>query len=1024
MSVPSSWRLFQLFDFTPIRDPASGSDTPLYSDPSLLCVAATPDFLVVAVHGAYLKIVSKQFTLAAAFTAYDVDYRISFVEALAGSNLVVTLAERQGSPAVLKLWDLHKMLHLYETEHHDVAEDFYKHKYHTQVVVHNGDNSYPISCFAFNASLTCLAVGYASGKVILVRGDLVRDRGSKQRLIYESSDPVTGIHFTTPDDLLYITTTSRVLTVLTNGRNHGKPNRVLSKSTGVDLHCSDIDAHSHQLVVGTPDSIRYYDRVSKTHTINFPIPKKRILRVSSNYLLIVAQVEEFVNKAKKLLTKILIIDLFNKHVAFSLTIPNNTINYAFEMWNDVYLLSNDGLLYRVHEKPINQQIELVLQRELFSIAYQLAVQAGLDVAYLLRIEKLHGHYLYEKQDYEESINSYIKSLSLFNRNQAYKSALVSTEEDESMDDFIMTVITKFKDASNITNLTRFLYKLYELKLVDNDHLTLLLCCYCKLKMTKELDSFIDDLNFDQTQNGDLDPQTNRPKVNFDQLNFQLIINLFKECGYFQQVIKLLYKLNQPNLIVGIQLNDLKQPEQCLRFIKSLSIDELLLILIDHLKHLLDSLPLETTELLINVFTGKYKPSEDASVPFFDNAQPVEEKTQVPAPDDATTNGGVALNSYKAFVSYISGLGASDNEQAELVVDTEPTYLPPKPGLIFPSFMNNPKEFVIFLEACIQTFDLYQGNINDKKDLLVTLFEMYLSLAAEEKDKSEEWINKVKSLMSEYSSLLDKSDLLLISHIFDFKEGELLAKEQSGGFEEGVFRTSVAAGDVKNCLNIIYKHGESQPQLFKIMLRFIVSKEEIFNQVDSKDFRYILETMKKLNLATPLEIITILAGNEFTTIGLVKDYLIEYIDLQNKEISNNSKLILSYESESTKNSHKLNDLTKKPFIIQNNKCDYCQLKLDFPIVHFKCKHSFHQRCLNDNNYVSEADANRSKDAQPMCPLCINELDSVQAHRNSQLTSKDNQELFEAQLNEATDRFKVMSGFLGRGIMENEVVVLDS
>lgn len=1021
MSVPSSWRLFQLFDFTPIRDPSSGSDTPLYLDPSLLCVAATPDFLVVAVHGAYLKIVTKQFTLAAAFTAYDVDYHISFVEALPGSNLVVTLAERQGSPAVLKLWDLHKMIQLYQTEHHDVADDFYKHKYHTQVAVHNGDNSYPISCFAFNASLTCLAVGYASGKMILVRGDLVRDRGAKQRLVYESSDPITGIHFTTPDDLLYVTTTSRVLTVLTNGRNHGKPNRVLSKTTGVDLHCSDIDARSCQLVVGTSESIRYYDRMNKTSTINFPIPKKRILRVSKNYLLLVAQVEEFVNKQKKLLTKILIVDLFNKHVAFSLTMPNNTINHAFEMWNDVYLLTNDGILYKLHEKPINQQVELVLQRELFSIAYQLAVQADLDIGYLLRIEKLHGHYLYDKQDYEESITSYIKCLSLLNRSQSQTASLVSSEEEESMDDFIMTVITKFKDASNITNLTRFLYKLYEMKLVDNDHLTLLLCCYCKLKMTKELDSFIDDLNFDEQRNDDL---KNKSKINFDQLNFQLIINLFKECGYFEQVIKLLYKLNQPNLIVGIQLNDLKQPEQCLRFIKSLSIDELLLILIDHLKHLLDSLPLETTELLINVFTGKYKPSLDVSVTLFDNVQLVEKKELIPAPDDASTNGGVALNSYKAFVSYISGMGASDHEQAEVPVDTEPTYLPPKPGLIFPSFINNPKEFVIFLEACIQTFDLYQGNVNDKKDLLITLFEMYLSLAAEEEDKSEEWINKVKSLISEYATLLDKSDLLLISHIFDFKEGELLAKEQSGGFEEGVFRTSIAAGDVKNCLDIIYKHGESHPELFKIMLRFIVSKEEIFNQVDTKDFRYILETIKRLNLARPLEIISILSSNEFTTIGLVKDYLIEYIDLQNKEISNNSKLILSYESESTKNSHKLNELTRKPFIIQNNKCDYCQLKLDFPIVHFKCKHSFHQRCLNDNNYVSETDASRSKDAQPMCPLCINELDSVQALRNSQLASKDNQELFEAQLNDTTDRFKVMSGFLGRGLMENDLVVLDS
>lgn len=35
------------------------------------------------------------------------------------------------------------------------------------------------------------------------------------------------------------------------------------------------------------------------------------------------------------------------------------------------------------------------------------------------------------------------------------------------------------------------------------------------------------------------------------------------------------------------------------------------------------------------------------------------------------------------------------------------------------------------------------------------------------------------------------------------------------------------------------------------------------------------------------------------------------------------------------------------VFQSNKCSYCQNALDLPAVHFLCMHSFHQRCLGEN-----------------------------------------------------------------------------
>lgn len=42
-----------------------------------------------------------------------------------------------------------------------------------------------------------------------------------------------------------------------------------------------------------------------------------------------------------------------------------------------------------------------------------------------------------------------------------------------------------------------------------------------------------------------------------------------------------------------------------------------------------------------------------------------------------------------------------------------------------------------------------------------------------------------------------------------------------------------------------------------------------------------------------------------------------------------------------------DLRTQARVFQNNRCSACQAPLDLPAVHFLCMHSFHQRCLGDN-----------------------------------------------------------------------------
>ena len=83
--------------------------------------------------------------------------------------------------------------------------------------------------------------------------------------------------------------------------------------------------------------------------------------------------------------------------------------------------------------------------------------------------------------------------------------------------------------------------------------------------------------------------------------------------------------------------------------------------------------------------------------------------------------------------------------------------------------------MIFLEASLEAFNKYDGNIVDKRETLLTLLEIYLSLNKSTGDK--EWLDKAETLTRHYNQLLDNQALLLLSHIYNFKPGEVIAQEK-------------------------------------------------------------------------------------------------------------------------------------------------------------------------------------------------------------------------------------------------------
>lgn len=97
---------------------------------------------------------------------------------------------------------------------------------------------------------------------------------------------------------------------------------------------------------------------------------------------------------------------------------------------------------------------------------------------------------------------------------------------------------------------------------------------------------------------------------------------------------------------------------------------------------------------------------------------------------------------------------------------------------------------------------------------------------------------------------------------------------------------------------------------------------------------------------------------------------------------------------------VHELRTNARIFQLSKCTACTSALDLPAVHFLCMHSFHQRCLGDN--------------EKECPLCAPSYRHVlDMKRNLEQNANDHDKFFQL-IRNSEDGFSVIADYFGRGI----------
>ncbi|KAH8677781.1 vacuolar protein sorting protein-like protein [Xylariales sp. PMI_506] len=975
------WKAFDFFDVSQVK---LGDDETrsVFENNEISCVCSGSDSLFLGSFDGYVRFIGPSWTVCRSFQAHETG-RITHMRQVEGTSLLVTIAEDLSNEPVLKVWALDKLVK--KTGLPTCL---------STVNIHNGRKQFPISAFTALDDLSQLAVGFANGSVTVIRGDLIHDRGTKQRIVHESDEPITGVAFISGAKLttLFVSTTARLLKVVITGSGQGQPPRIV-EDAGCAVGCMTVNKKTEDIIVVRDDAVYYYNLDGRG--LCFANDGATTLASTyQDYVALVSPPASLKNGTSDNIQSRFgggsAESLFNAST-FTMIEPNlqiiahtetliSKVQALFEIWGDLFILTQDGKINRYHEKSLQHRLELLYQRNLYPLAINLAQKNGMSEQQQNVIYRKYGDYLYQKGDYDSAMSQYIK-------------AIENTEPSQ--------VIRKFLDTQRIHNLIEYLEELHGHHKATADHTTLLLNCYAKLKDVEKLEKFI-------KSEGDL------------KFDVDTAIIMCRQGGYYEQAAYLATKHGENELVVDILIEDSKKYDDALQFIWHLEAELAYPALMKYATVLLEHCPTDTTQFFIDYYTGKYKPKVQAP-----------QVEQDPSPSSGAF-GGLAAGTANAVQnltnllplpymnssavatppSGVNGRATNGATASGAEIDPElieaPKYSMAKPRTAFSSFIDHPDEFIIFLEACLKEESVDEA---DKSDLYTTLFEMYLHKASEKKGyQREEWEQKAKNLISGHDIPIENSNVLLLSHLSDFKDGTTLVKEQAGLVFD-IFRSYTSAKDTRGAIKALRKYGPQEPQLYPAALAYFTSDPKILDEAGPEELSSVLKRIDEDGLMAPLQVIQTLSTNAVATMGMIKPYLQETISRERREIATNRRQIRSFRKETEQKRTEIQELGSKPAVFQAQRCPGCGGTLELPVVHFLCKHSFHQRCLKQSGDEGETE----------CPVCAGGNRAVRAMKQSQEERAGRHDLFKDALEKGTgdERFRTVAQWFGQGVMSSGV-----
>jgi tetratricopeptide (TPR) repeat protein len=256
-----------------------------------------------------------------------------------------------------------------------------------------------------------------------------------------------------------------------------------------------------------------------------------------------------------------IYDLKNRLIAYSL--PVGEVTHMLCEWGNIILLTRDHKVLCIGEKDMESKLDMLFKKNLYTVAINLVQSQQADAAATAEVLRKYADHLYSKQDYDEAMAQYIRTIGQLEPSY---------------------VIQKFLDAQRIYNLTSYLEKLHEKGLASKDHTTLLLNCYTKLKDVAKLDEFI----------------KGEGEHRFD---VETAVKVCRGAGYHEHAMYVAKKAGKHEWYLKILLEDLGSYDEALEYISSLESIQAAITVKEYGKILVEHKSNQTIAILMKLCTG-------------------------------------------------------------------------------------------------------------------------------------------------------------------------------------------------------------------------------------------------------------------------------------------------------------------------------------------------------------------------------------------------------------------------------------
>ncbi|KAB5591994.1 Vacuolar protein sorting-associated-like protein [Ceratobasidium theobromae] len=1066
-------RTFDFFTSTQVKDANDLASSPaIFKNVQEISVVESSSHGVVLadIHGA-VSILDRSFEPIKSWIAYPSGRTTHAVER---KGILVTVGEEPSSRLPqLKVWDL---------EHVDKKSANPTQPILLRSAAIKTSQPHPVMCVALTSTLSHFALAMGDGTVLLYRHfDQSLSSGSglvKPKAVMEGTgEPVTGLGFNDLNEAgemhLFIVNTTHVYSLPVGPKARAQAPTVVDE-IGTDLGCAAMHPTTGQMVVARKEALymcgpsvrgrSYAYEGEKTAayvhghyviTVSPPITATadsshptvrnfaaRLFGASKTSAGSSGNAVEDLESAGPDISRVAVLDPELTFVAwhgafsggvkavFAASVPNSTTLAP-------HVLTTRGNLVRLTEVPVQTMIQTMERQGRFVMALGLAKNRGVDEAGVAEIHRVYGDYMYGKGDGDGAMAQYVQTVGFVRPSY---------------------VIRKFLDAQRILNLVTYLQVLHSRGLANADHTTLLLNTYTKLKDVDRLDQFIKS----EVQRPPTTAQGANAADSTSALPFDLdtAIRVCRQAGYFEHAAYLAKKYVRHEEYLRIQVEDAQNYKEALEYLRGMGEDATEGNMARYGRALLDHLPDETTNLLVELCSGglqtKIPPKVDNEVA----ESPVSARLLEPparSKDKGSRERGKedlklrtnfddkpSLNSQSQTNSAVTSVSPSPALLPSPLPPPPPPPSPPSPRQFFAHFVAHPKQFVQFLECVAEkrwgqsvdsvgvvtinppnrSLAKLESEQPEQTAVWNTLLELYLT-SADNKAKA------IGVLRSGGDTIVGPNDpklpfdtmhALILCSTFQFTDGLVLLWEQMGMYEDVLrfwMERALDPGIIPSSPNLnpeteskkasqrvlvhLENYGTAYPHLYELVLRFLTSTPELLHR-HSEDVTKILDVIEREKIMPPLGVVQVLARNGVASVGLVKQWLVARIQESRVEVESDRRLIESYRSETKAKLQEISELSdpEHPRVFHVTRCATCGNMLDLPTIHFMCKHSYHQKCLPDQDIE--------------CPICARQHSVIREVRRTNERLADAHNIFLSGVTE--NGFEAIAAAFGRGVLRRK------